>query len=363
MNIGSLFVELGVKGGKSSNNILKGVRSNLRDAALIANQTVSLFNQLYSGIRNLSEGSSKYATDLKIVSDNLDISTDRLQRWDYAAKLAGASGGEIFRSMQSLQKVLINFKDTGEAPKYFQMLFQEISKVDSAFDSNRFLNDIDYAMQELNKIASSGTIKDVARLNEAFQGLGFSPTMINFLKNYRGNLNSISKDLLITKEDISALDQVRKGWVEIDQTVQKTFTGVARLFDDKFLKSIKELVVSLGELVKALVAIAKEYKVVETAANLVKNTASNLNVLTQEDGVTDVIKGAAMTLGEKASVSNLNPLTYLGRFFDMLPAPQLTQNLNFNNADPKTVIPAVNEGIRRSELSNAYSQTGASGGL
>lgn len=275
MNIGSLFVSLGVKGANKTLSAIVSVKNGLRDTALIANQTVSLFERIYGGVRNMSENASNYAGNLNMLSNQLGVSVEQLQRWDYAARKAGAQSGQMFNAFDSLQKVLLQVRDNG-APEYFQYLFNQMSQIDSAFDSQRFETDVNYAMESVAKLAQGAT-GDLARLNQAFSSIGIPPELLNALRKGDLNLGSITRDMLVDEGDIQTLERIRGYWVEIDGIVQKSFVNVAKTFDEEFVKSIKELIISLSELLTRMLELAKEFRIIERATVPIRAVTRSLS--------------------------------------------------------------------------------------
>src|SRR5690606_18217626 len=145
MNIGSLFVELGVKG---SSGAIRGVGSlgkGLRDVAIIANQTLQFMSKLYGATKEVVDENTRLGNSLLVASKDLDISTNSLQRWEYASMLSGARAGEMTSAFKSLQGSLLSIRDN-DVPEYFAYLFQQMGEVDKSFDTNRFLSgDVEYA--------------------------------------------------------------------------------------------------------------------------------------------------------------------------------------------------------------------------
>lgn len=280
MNLGSLFVELGVKGGTQANGKVKELRDGLRDAAIIANQTVQLMSKVYEGTKQLVQENTAWGVSLTNASKDLNISTDSLQRWDYAARLTGAKAGEMDSAFKSLQGTILGIADSGELPDYFAHLMSQMNEVDKSFDADRFRSgDLEYAMTMIRKLANNGTT-DLARLNKALSAMGFSDGVSNFLKNGTTNLGSISKNLIVDKNGVKSLDQMYKSLVEIEQVSQVAFADIAKMFDKDLLDDFKDLVIELADLVKALLTLSKDTGLIGQIADFIKTTGSGVKLIT-----------------------------------------------------------------------------------
>lgn len=271
MNIGSLFVELGTKGAGSAIRQISNLQSGLVGASLAANQTIQFLKTMYDSTSAIVKQNAQMGAALSNSSKELGISTDSLQRWDYAARLSNAKAGEMTASFRQLQKTLLDVRD-GDMPQYFAYLFEQIGKVDSAFDADRFQTDLEYAMTSIRKLANGGQY-DLARLNQALASMGFSDSIANFLKLSDVDLSKISKDLIISGQGVKNLEDMNKGVVEIEQTMAAAMADFAQVFDKEFIGEIKVFV-------KELVLVLKELTILLKDSGMIRATSSALKLAT-----------------------------------------------------------------------------------
>lgn len=352
MNIGSLFVELGVKGGTMAISQVGSLHKGLRDTALIANQTVQMMSKLYGATKDIVKENASLGKELSNTSAELDISTDRLQRWDYAARLSGAQVGEMDSAFRSLQSSLLGIRDN-DVPEYFQYLFAQMDKVDKNFDAKKFLSgDLDYAMESIRNLAKNGEY-DLARLNAALSSLGFSNGISTFLKLSDVKLGSISKDLIIPKGSIQDLDKMYEGLIQIEQISRTAFADFAKVFDKQLISDIGQMVKELATLLKEVVVFAKESGLIKTASTITQAASS------QTRGLGDIVSG-------KTSVSEsfMQGVDFWGQQFSpFLDAAKnsaqmawndrgsiianIVNNLTVDSNDPTDILNATSNGTQQ----------------
>lgn len=347
MNIGSLFVELGTKGAGSAIRQISNLQSGLVGASLAANQTIQFLKTMYESTSAIVKQNAQMGASLSNSSKELGISTDSLQRWEYAARLSNAKAGEMTASFRQLQKTLLDVRD-GDMPQYFAYLFNEIGKVDQAFDADRFQTDLEYAMTSIRKLAKNGEY-DLARLNQALASMGFSDSIANFLKLSDVDLSKISKDLIISGQGVKNLEEMNKGVVEIEQTMATAMADLAQAFDKEFINDIKILIKELVGLMKSLTEAMKESGLIKGAGSVVSAVSNDTRVMS------DLLSGK-VGIGQVASDTASYWWDQISPFTDALInevkrlsldyKSQSPVNLNINNTiqtsdDPSSIASAI----------------------
>ena len=360
MNIGSLFVDIGLEGAGSAIRGIGSVTKGLRDASLIANQSLQFMTRFFESGKKIVLESSQMGTSILNNSKTLDIATTQLQKWDYAARLSGANIGEMDNAFKSLQSSILGLRE-GDAPEYFNMLFSEISKIDPELDTVRFLSgDLEYAMGVIRKVAKNSSA-DISIINAALSNLGFSEGVSNFLRLSDVNLNGISKDLIISDKNVKNLNEMDKKITEIGQVWKVAFAEASTVFDKSFFTDLRDIIKELAELLKSVVQLMKDSGILKGTKDIAGFVSSETKTLSDLiNGRVSVGKVAADT--GKASWDLIEPFLTMAKNNSIMGASDLKDfvinvyNQITTQDDPVSIANAATNGTQEA-IDRAAKQT------
>lgn len=280
MNLASMFIDLSVKGGSSALTTLGAISKGLGAITVVANQA----SQLIGTVSNLARTNAELGNSYLNLNKEISISSDRIQRWEIAARKSGAQASDVSSSFIGLRDSLMKIGESGSSG-YLATFLSQVNEIDKTFDRSRFFSgaDLDYTMNIIRKLAREGTM-NVGHLRKALAELGISDAMGSFMMRSDIDLSQIDSALIKSNSQLKNLESMQGFFVEMDATMSNAFASIAEIFSDKsFLNSIKELVTSLAELIKSLAVVVKESGVingvvsgVKTANKLVNNPAGML---------------------------------------------------------------------------------------
>ena len=98
MNIGDLFVRIGIKGGSASVSTMKQLQST-------ALATKAAMLGLVVGFAKMSQEARKFAMNMAVFEANTGLSGERLQKMSYMAAQAGVSLENLGDTLQNLQSM------------------------------------------------------------------------------------------------------------------------------------------------------------------------------------------------------------------------------------------------------------------
>lgn len=197
MNVAELFVKLGVEGNTKVGHALESVQTGLsktRELSLAAQ--ASILGLIY-GVERLTEASTGLGMDLKNFGLATGLSTQELQRWQYAALQAGVTADEMAGTIKGLQKITVDMMLGKGIPDGLALLGITPSR-----------NPFNTLVQIQEKIR--GMPADVARTLVA--GLGISDGVFAMLRNGSVGLSKFRQELALTNAEQNRLTKVNQAW-------------------------------------------------------------------------------------------------------------------------------------------------------
>lgn len=172
------------------------------------------------GIKNFVENTIVGAASLGRLSQNLDVSTERLSAWQRVAEDAGGTAAGMTAQLQESQKTIAQFK-MGQSSESLQWFFRLGGTVNDLKDGNSYL-------LARSRIISGIFKTDPGRAQFIAQQLGISQEQFNLLKQgpaaVQAQVDAMEKLSAISAEDARQADELRKKWLGVERTF--TLVGI-----------------------------------------------------------------------------------------------------------------------------------------
>lgn len=117
MDVGELFVSLGIKGSDKTIGAIDGIKKGLKDTASVSLEAKAAIIGAMYALERLFSASGHAGTDLKNFNTLTGVSTQTLQQYQYAARQAGATNEEMEGTFKSLQRTMTEAAYLGKAPE------------------------------------------------------------------------------------------------------------------------------------------------------------------------------------------------------------------------------------------------------
>ena len=241
MNIGELFVKIGIKGGKES----IATMSQLKNTTVAAKAAVL---GLVVAFAKMSQEARKFAMNMEVFEANTGLSGQTLQKMSWQAAQAGVSLENMAGTLQTIQSMSKQIALGEGNIKPFQML-----GIDSQQDPVKILNDIGNAIRRNQK--------DPAMIRQIVDDFGISNELYYAL--LQKQTEELDKQFLLKDEDKEALVKLNQEWYKIWWYVKQIgikSQGFLAHVALPLVKAVGSVVKFVGELIIGYAEIARESK-------------------------------------------------------------------------------------------------------
>lgn len=263
MNIGELFVTLGLKGGdkvnkdltKTKDNMVGLTKKTLGAIGALAGVSIGL-SAIYNRAINSGVGLNKF-------SNYLGQSSKELQKWQYIAMDAGVAANEVDNTFRRISEAAGDFELTGNLPAELSKIASVIGGIDLSK-----LGDADYMLRNIQKFLQSGSMPQNV-LNSVASAL-VSPEMIQFLNQNQKDPSLVPDSAIMADSTAKALNNSK---VELDKFLKDIEVRFAKLFvkiGPKILPKLRELAVEIVNLTEAMINFLSNNKIFDMLSHIIK---------------------------------------------------------------------------------------------
>jgi hypothetical protein len=272
MNVGELFVKLGVKGDGSARKALKGTEEGLRDIRSMSLEAKAAIIGVIYGFQQMMSSSMKSGQSLANFAALTGQSTDALQRYQYAGKLVGLTNESVANTFVNLQKSVASLDLEGEGMQSLGGISQFLARAGESLDIQKFKTDTQYAFQMLQKFSQLdnsmfGGVNPEGFKNLLLSKMGIGDDVISAMKRGAFNEKTLSAAPVTSSGQIKALANIDAQWARITAKIEKLIDGLVVQFGPEIMKQIETFVEVGVDLVKA---IAKLIITLKPAENIQK---------------------------------------------------------------------------------------------
>jgi len=265
MNIGSMFLKLGIKldnfnGFTKFEQRTKDITAGIKTEALQVTRADAAMKNLgtrfssilspmniarlqfvliNSAVMKLMKSTSDVAANLTKFRNVTGLSTQRLQEWEQQAALSGVSGEELMGTIQGIQQAAAEAALTGHGVGPWAFL-----GIDPKDDPFKVLDKLSVKFNQMRSAAMRAKFaKDI----------GLSDTMLNFLMEKK-SLPDTNRNLILSEKEIIRLKDFNIRFNSMWDTVKRTFQKFAVYIlpiGDSILKILNRLSLATNTFVKA----------------------------------------------------------------------------------------------------------------
>lgn len=264
MQVGEIFVTLGLKGAGKAKKDLKGVSDEMTGISKRSLAAVAAIAGVGYGFKALYDKAIATGQGFTKFSAYTEESTKQLQQWQYAARQYGVGAEEVEGSIRGLQQAVGQIQITGEVPKMFQMIADAVD-----IDYSK-LEDTYYIMKKFQQFAQDKRFT-VAAKNQAL-GEFISPEMISFLKQNKIDVDKARPNMLSDRQSL-ALQRIGASAAELKNTIEKDFAKVLIDLGPALITSLNKLIPLIDSLTRLII------KSIGSAADFLSDPSGNLKDL------------------------------------------------------------------------------------
>lgn len=255
MTVADLFINIGIKGGNKVGDTLTGVHKGLGEVKSMSLEAKAGILAVVYGLEKFMSESAHMGMSLKQFSEFTGLSTDALQRWQYAARQSGVEAGEVTGSIKGIQSAIAQMQLGKGPPGGIGM----IAHFTGGFDKNK-MNDTFYMMEKLKQF-SRNTAVPKPFANEFLKSFGLTDNMIQFLRTTKTDLNTIKPSAIFSGGEINELSKVSVAWDNLGGKMQMAFGHLTSAHGLKIVSEISTLTDQVLKMVSAFATLAEKLKV------------------------------------------------------------------------------------------------------
>lgn len=260
MEIGQLFINLGVKGTEKTLGAFTNVKKGLSDTASISLEAkAGIIGAMYA-LERLFSASGKTGTGLSQFNALTGESTKTLQQYQYAARQVGVSNEEVTGSFKSLQSVMTKTLMGQGAPSGLARVSQLTGGI-TPQDIDKFSKNPELLIQKLQQYAQKE--KNIGLRNETLKSFGLSEGIIAGLSKNAFNAPTLNKAPTYSDKEIGKLNQANIAWSNLGNTIEMAVGKFNAKHGASLVGDISKLVPQVLKLVEAFVKLAETLKIFE----------------------------------------------------------------------------------------------------
>lgn len=341
MNVGELFVSIGVKGANQVVGALGGVSRSVKETA---HQSLllkaSLVGAVYATQRLFSE-SNKIGVSLTNFAAQTQLSTKTLQQYQYAAELVGVSNEEMLGTFKQLQGVMTEAQ-LGKISTALGQILRLTGSTDA--DLGKFAKDPALFLQKLQGFATNERIP-IGLRNKFLGELGIGAGVQGAL--FRGAFDPkiLGRAPTFSSREIKGLDSANQAWVKMFKDIEMSVGRFNAANGAQIASDIGKIVNALLKLGDALTKLAKQLGLFEGLTAL---TSGTTDLLGGEKGglssATADIHGDASTVNKLKTLLNFLSYAAFGTYehpnqeYFKNPAPAISPGVGGSTKNNTTII-------------------------
>lgn len=292
MNIGKLFVSLGIKGAKKSKDEVLGVKDALKGTASMGLEAKAAIAGAVYALQQLFAKSNQAGTDLTNFNATIGVSTQELQKYQYAARQVGVSNEAVAGSFRGLQSTITKQLMGEQAPKGLSLVAQKLAAAGQKMDQYslaEFAKDPALLLQRLQQYAQ---LEQHAGLrNEVLKSFGLGDDMVAALTRNAFRPDVMAKAPTYSEGEIANLDKNNAAWANLGNKIEMAVGKFNAAHGGQLVKDISLMTDKVLALAEAFTKLAEKLKVFEVIGKAFEGWALILNAA--EGGVGDMEKALA----------------------------------------------------------------------
>lgn len=246
MNIGNLFVRLGVVGGDKAKKQIDTTSSGMVGLSKKSLTAIAALAGVSYGFKTLYDRSLRLGTGLTKFSNYTGMSSQELQRWQYIAKQSGVSAEEMTSSISGLQDAIGKMHIEGEIPKFLQMIGRYVEIDNTKLEDTYYLLS---KLQEFSRLDLSP--RDTAIANQLL-GEFISPEVIGMLRSTRLTPDMVPQSALLSDGEAKRLQEVQAAGARVQQQLEVAMAKLVNQVGPDLIKNFERLIPEIIKLTKTV---------------------------------------------------------------------------------------------------------------
>lgn len=253
MDIGSLFLSLGIKGTEKTLGALTGVKKGLSETASLSLEAkAGILGAMYA-LEQLFAASGHAGTELTNFNALTGQSVQTLQQYEYAARQVGVSNQEVDSSFKNLQSTMTKTLMGEGAPKGLARVSLLTGGLTQK-DIQEYAKQPALLIQRLQEYAQKET--NVGLRNETLKSFGLGENMVAALSRNAFRPEILKKAPTYSDAEVGKLDKANIAWSNLGQKIQMAVGHFNALHGGQLVSDISKIVDQVIRLTEAFLKLS-----------------------------------------------------------------------------------------------------------
>lgn len=267
MQIGELFLNLGIKGTEKTVGALSGVKKGLSETASMSLEAKAGIVAAMYALERLFATSGAAGTGLTNFNSLLGVSAQTLQQYQYAARQAGVSNQETENTFKSLQGQMTKTLNGEGAPKGLARVSMMVGGM-TAEDLLKYQQAPQLLIQKLQEYA--GKEKNAGLKNEVLKSFGIGDNMIAAFDRQAFTPAMLKKAPTYSDREIGALDKANIAWSNLGTKIEMAVGHFNAKHGGQIVNDISKIVDQVFRLVDAFQKLSEKLKLFDVIGDIFK---------------------------------------------------------------------------------------------
>lgn len=353
MNIGELFVSLGIKGSDKTIADLDNTKKGLGGVASTSLEAKAAIVGAMYALERLFATSGAAGTGLTNFNALVGVSTQQLQQYQYAGRQVGITNETTAGTFKTLQSAMSKVLMGESAPKGLGLVAGFTGGI-TPKDIEKFAQQPALLLQRLQQYA--GKDHNLGRRNEVLKSFGLGDDVIAGLSRQAFRPAVLSKAPTYNDKEIGALDRANIAWSNLGTHIEMAVGHFNAAHGGQLVKDFTMLTDQVLKLAGALTTLSEKMKLFETLGHAFEGLANTLKLVNE---LVTKFKGGESKKGDLLyqkpgeelipGFSNSPAAKFLGGFIESLKTvatgfkPTEGQEVSAQKSLPphKIVVPAI----------------------
>jgi hypothetical protein len=267
MNIGELFVDLGVKGAQGTVGAVMGVKNAMTGTATASLEAkAAILGAMYAFQRMMSE-SGALGTKMTNFNNLLGMSVKTLQQYQFAARQVGVSNQSVENTFKNLQSAMTKTLLGKGAPEGLARVAAVVGDM-TAQDLKKFSEQPELLLQKLQEYAQrevSPTIR-----NEVLRSFGIDDDMIAAMSRNAFRPDVLQRAPLYSDKEVDSLHKADVAWSNLGNKIQMSFGKFNAKHGGEIVEELTKITDKVIKLAEALMKFSDSVGLFERIGEIIK---------------------------------------------------------------------------------------------
>ena len=276
MEVGEIFISLGIKGQEKTLGALSQTEKGLKGLASMSFEAKAAIVGAMYALERLFAQSGAQGTNLTNFSALLGEGTQTIQRYQYAARQMGVTNQETAATFKTLQDNITKIVINHGVPEGFAIISNKLGGFGPQ-DLNNFQKNPELLMQKLQEYAQKE--KNIGVRNFALRSMGVGDNMIAAMTRGAFNQKALGAAPVYGDKELKSLDRANIAWSNLRTNIEMAVGHFNAAHGGQLVNDVSK-VVNIGlHLVEIMIKIADKYHVfdlIDRAITLISGHVEDL---------------------------------------------------------------------------------------